>query len=131
MLSIRRWRATHLLGAWVVYWLLLALVALGRPLLLARRIAALPEGRSSASASFGDGAVDARLVADGATLWHGHAAYGTVLLWLLLPPLLLWLLWAVRRPPPTEAADAPHELGAGDPIAGRAADRVVEKERRR
>lgn len=128
MLSIRRWHAAHLFGAWVAYWVLLVLVALGRPLLLVRRIAALPEGRSSASASFGNGGFDARMIADGATLWHGHASYGAVVLWVVLPPLLLWLLWVALRPSRADApVPPPRELGAGEPALERAARRAQER----
>jgi hypothetical protein len=124
MPSLRRWRASQLFGAWVVYWLLLVAVTLGRPLLVARRISQLPEGRSKASASFGDGAFDVRMVVDNVTVWHGHAPYGIVLAWLVIPPLLLWLAWVAVRPRPEDADVAPpRELRGGEASLDRAAGR--------
>jgi hypothetical protein len=119
MLSPRRWRAPHLLGAWVAYWVLLALVALGRPLLMLREITSLPDRRGSANLSFGDAGFDAKLVADGATVWHGQASLTAVLLWLVVPPLLIWAAWLAARPRPRAAPGVagtpPRELGAPGP----------------
>ena len=93
MLSARRWRASHLFGSWIVYWILLLLVSAGRPLL---RIWQLK--RSNAH-----GAVN--ISYSGSPL---QAA-----LWLAGPPLLLFLLWlatrtrAPRRPQLDDAVGEP------------------------
>ena len=117
MLPVRRWRATHLLGAWILYWVALAAVVLWRPALVAWRISRLPAGHSNAGLSFGDGGFDLKMVADGATAYQGRASYGEVVLWLVVPPLLLFLVWLALRPRP--GTPRPAELGAGDPLAGR------------
>jgi hypothetical protein len=127
MLPPRRWRAAHLLGAWILYWVVLAAVVLWRPALVARRISRLPEGHSNAGLSFGNGGFDLKMVADGATAYQGHASYTAVVLWLVLPPLLFFLLWLALRPRPE--APRPAELGSGDPLAGRR-DRAREDVRR-
>lgn len=120
MLSLRHWRAPHLLAAWAAYWVVLALAVLGEPLLRLREITRLPDGRSSASASFRDGAVDVQLVADGAAVWQGQASLTAILLWLVVPPLLLWGAWLVARPTvppasPPAPPPPPRELRPGDP----------------
>jgi hypothetical protein len=114
MLSLRRWRAPHLLGAWVAYWVLLTLVVLGRPLLMLREITSLPDRRGSANVSLGDEGFEAKLVADGATAWEGHASLTAVLLWIAIPPLLIWLVWLAARPRPT-APEPPSPAALGRP----------------
>ena len=136
MLSLRRWRAPHLLGAWIAYWALLALVVLARPLMLVRQIRGLPEGRSSANLGFGDEGFTGKIVADGATLWEAHVPLAAVVAWIVIPPLLIWVAWLLVRPRPT-AADmderAP-ELRAPDPAVEVARERArrerAERERR-
>jgi hypothetical protein len=118
MLSLRRWRAPHLLGAWIAYWVLLALVALGKPLTLMRQVGALPKGRSSANLGFGDQGFTGKIVADGATLWETNVPVGTVVAWIVIPPLLVWVAWLLSRPRPTpvQPDDRPPELRAPDPV---------------
>jgi hypothetical protein len=111
-LSLRRWRASQLLGAWLLYWLALAAAVLWRPALVAWRLSKVPEGHANAGLSFGDGAFDLKFVVDNVTAYHGHASYGAVVLWLVLPPLLLWVVWLLSRPRPAPAP--PAELRAGD-----------------
>ena len=101
MRSISHWRARHLLGAWVVYWVALAVVALWTPITLGWRLSRLPDGHGSASFGVGDGAVTARMVEDGVTRWSGTMPFTTLVLWLTVPPLLLWLVWVARRPAPS------------------------------
>ena len=116
MLSLRRWRAPHLLGAWIAYWVLLTLVVLGRPLMMLRELTGGPDRKGSANASFADGDFSAELIADGATVWAGRASYGATLAWLVIPPLVLWIAWLVARPRPTPAPERPAELRAPDPV---------------
>ena len=117
MLPLRRWRAAHLLRAWILYWVALAAVVLWRPALVAMRLSKAPQGHANAGLSFGDGAFDLKMTVDNAPAYHGHATYGEVVLWLVVPPLLLFLVWLALRPRP--GAPRPAELGAGDPLAGR------------
>ncbi len=126
-LSLRRWRPRHLLLAWSGYWLALLLVVLGRPALAAWRMSRHPDAHGNVSASFDGGLVDASIVVDGATAWSGSASLVSITLWLVGPPLLLWLLWLVRsRASETDAwrtgdaaavppSAAPHALHAPMP----------------
>ena len=116
-LSLRRWRASQLLGAWLLYWIALAVVVLWRPALVAWRLSKMPDGHANAGLSFGDGAFDLKFVVDNVTQYHGHASYGTVVLWLVVPPLLLWVVWLLSRPRPGPATDR-----AADRTADRAAE---------
>jgi hypothetical protein len=49
-----------------------------------------------------------------------HASLLAVVLWLTIPPLLLWVLWMALRPRPgaPSAPGAPAALGAGESLAG-------------
>jgi hypothetical protein len=124
-LSPRRWRAHHLLGAWIVYWVALIAVTLGPGVLAVLRIRGAPENTSSVNFNLGDQGLNGDIKSYGATLWSAHASLGAVVLWLVVPPLLLWLVWAVARPRPVReahdahdargAGGAPRGLGAGDP----------------
>jgi hypothetical protein len=91
--SSRHWRASHLLGAWVAYWVALLAVWFARPVLAAWRVKDAPPGTSQATVSFGDRGIVARIVMEGRTLVDQHASLGAILLWLTVPPLILFLLW--------------------------------------
>jgi hypothetical protein len=134
MLSLRRWGAPQLLAAWIAYWVILAAVALGRPLFLINRVRALGEGRSLGNLRFGDEGFTGKIVADGATLWETQVPIGTVVAWIAIPPLLIWLAWLLARPRPTPSPDGPPPppaLRAADPVAGdaRARERVGRERR--
>ncbi|MBV9880770.1 MAG: hypothetical protein JO180_09765 [Gemmatirosa sp.] len=102
MWSISRWRARHLFAAWIAYWVVLAAVRLGRPALLALRLVNTPEGHGNASISggFDGGQLKVTMIQNGVTQWVGATSFGTLALWLTVPPLLLWLVWLMRRPAP-------------------------------
>lgn len=135
-LSPRRWRAGHLLAAWAAYWLALAAVVLWRPVTLARRLSELPKGRANGTGTFDDGVFEVRMNVDGATVWHGRATMTEMLLWVVGPPLVLWLLWLVTRPPralgtpaaPAEASGAARRCRDMRP-SGRARGRMSASER--
>jgi hypothetical protein len=119
-LSPRHWRARHLLGAWIAYWAVLLAVTLGPFAVAVRRIKGAPKNTSSASFSLGDQGLQGKVTSYGQTLWSVHAGVGEVVLWLVVPPLLIWLLWLALRPRAGtgEAATGPatrprRELGAG------------------
>ena len=114
-LSPRHWRARHLLGAWIAYWAALLAVTLGPGVLALRRIRGAPENTSHVNFSFGDQGLQGNIVSYGTTLWSVHVGPAAVVLWLVVPPLLLWLLWAALRPRPESLAggQGPRAVGAG------------------
>jgi hypothetical protein len=116
-LSPRHWRARHLLGAWIVYWAALLAVVVGPAALALWRMRGAPPNTSSASLSFGDEGVVGSVTQHGAKVWALTASGWTVLLWLVGPPLLLWLVWLLLRPRAGLATvgDPPRGLGAGAP----------------
>jgi hypothetical protein len=96
-LTLRRWRARHLLAAWSAYWAGLAAVTLAPA---ARALARLtgPGEHGSAAASFDDGMLELTIASPGAPSWVGAVPVGELALWVAVPPLVLWLLWLLRRP---------------------------------
>ncbi len=52
------------------------------------------------------------MIADGTTAWSGAASLTPIALWIVGPPLLLWLVWFVRRKPHGEQLTAPSGLSA-------------------
>lgn len=136
MFRLDRWKVGALLGTWVGYWVALVGVSLGPGIVAAWRLTHQSGSRGSMFASVDNGRllINVNDVAIASGVWHFNAAIATVLAWIAVPPLALWLLWLVSRPrrealPPPDAAML---SGSSDavPIVNerRSADRV---ERRR
>lgn len=99
---LRRWRAKHLLVAWIVYWIALLVVALHSALGSVVRALAGPRGEGSISASVENGRSILKVTAAGET-WTGSTSLTTLALWFAGPPLVLFLVWlATRRAPVVE-----------------------------
>jgi len=107
--SLSRWRAKHLLGAWVAYCVLLVLVKLGPALSAAFRATNSAPGHGKMDVSMNDGVFTANVVSD-AGHWTGSASVMSIVLWLCGPPLLLWLLWLVTRRAPTPARESERDF---------------------
>ena len=101
---LRRWRAKHLLLAWVVYWVLLVIVGLSPALALIVRALNAPKGLGSIGANVGNG-IASLTVSSTAQTWTGSVSLTSLALWIAGPPLLLWLLWLVTRRAPASARD--------------------------
>jgi len=119
-LSLRRWRPRHLLLAWGAYWLALLAVALGRPALEAWRMSRRPDAHGTISAGVDDAVAHLSIAVDGAPAWSGSASILSITLWLVGPPLVLWVLWLLRSRGSEEgdalrAAPAPGALRAPPP----------------
>lgn len=112
---IRHWRPRHLLFSWLAYWVGLAGVALGPAI----PGATSADGKGSISASYGDDGLDVTVLADGGTAWSGVASLTAIVLWIVGPPLLLWLIWFVRRKPRDEQLSAPNEKALSEGEAQR------------
>lgn len=105
-LSLRRWKPGQLLLSWGAYWAGLIGVTLGPGFAAAWRATRLPEGHSTINAGFDNGTLNYQVVAEGVKTAAGSAQVSTVLLWLIGPPLALWLIWLVVRQRPGAAQAA-------------------------
>ena len=103
-LSFRRWRARHLLLAWIAYWLVLLAVKLGPALAAAVRAVSSPDGHGKIDVSSDGGMLTAHITGD-AVAWSGAASLTSIMLWIAVPPLLLWLAWLVSRRAPADATE--------------------------
>lgn len=103
MFSLSRWRAKHLLGAWVAYWIALFAVTLSPALVATIRAVSGPAGHGKIDVSSDGGSLVARITGDGVA-WSGSTSLASIALWIAGPPLLLWLVWLVtRRVPASES----------------------------
>jgi len=96
---LRRWRARHLLVAWIVYWVALIVFALHSALGPVARALTGPPGHGSIGASVDNGNFILKVTTDSQT-WTGSTSLTATALWFAVPPLLLFLVWlATRRAP--------------------------------
>jgi len=99
---LRRWRAKHLLIAWIVYWVALIVISLRSALAAAARAVSGPPGHGSIGASVENSNFILKVTTDG-QIWTSTTSLTAMALWLAGPPLLLFLLWlATRRAPVAE-----------------------------
>ena len=103
MFSLSRWRAKHLLGAWVAYWIALFAVTLSPAVVATIRAVSGPAGHGKIDVSSDGGSLVAHITGDGVA-WSGSTSLASIALWIAGPPLLLWLVWLVtRRVPASES----------------------------
>ena len=116
-LSIRRWRPGQLLASWATYWVGLAAAAIGPAIPVVWRATHLPEGHGNISAGFDTTTLNVTVIEDGVKTYVASASVGTMLFWIVVPPLALWLVWlAVRERPANARAlrdDTHDRLAAG------------------
>ena len=113
-LSLRRWKPGQLLLGWAAYWAGLVGVTLSPAIAATWRATHLPDGHGSVTAGFGDSGLTYTVIEDGVKTWVGATPVMTALLWVVGPPLLLWLVWLIVR----ERPDAARSLAGGTPGAG-------------
>ena len=99
-LSLRRWKPGQLLLGWAAYWAGLVGVTLSPAISATWRATHLPEGHGSVSASFDNANLSYSVIEDGVKTWVGTTSITTALLWVVGPPLLLWLVWLIVRERP-------------------------------
>ena len=104
MFSLSRWRAKHLLGAWVAYWIALFAVTLSPALVATIRAVSGPAGHGKIDVSSDGGSLVARITGDGVA-WSGSTSLASIALWIAGPPLLLWLVWLVTRRVPAPESE--------------------------
>lgn len=95
---LRGWGARRLLAAWSLYWLALALVVVAPPVWRVWRLAHDPARHGRASFGFDNGVFSAEIAERGGATWTASAHAAAVVLWLVVPPLLLFVAWLASRP---------------------------------
>jgi hypothetical protein len=128
-LSLRSWKPGQLLASWGVYWAGLIAVGLGPAIAAGFGATRLPEGHGSIEASVSNGTLSYAVIEDGVKTFTTTLQLSTAVVWVVGPPLLLWLIWLMVRGRRTESEPAmpasrrrPEELGVG---TGRADEWVV------
>jgi hypothetical protein len=93
-LSLARWRASHLMSAWAAYW-----VGLGAVTLRTAIVAGFGATQTGGSITGGmtDSKVGVTIVQKAGETLQMSAPIGTIAAWVVIPPLLLWALWLMRR----------------------------------
>ena len=113
-LSLRQWKPGQLLLGWTAYWVGLAGVTLSPAIAATWRATHLPDGHGSVSASFDNTMLTYSVIEDGVKTWVGTTPLSTAMLWVVGPPLLLWLVWLfVRKRPDASPAS---EVGAASGV---------------
>ena len=107
---LRGWNVRHLLSAWIAYWVALVILAVGSPALRVWRLTHDPASHGSATGSLNNDVISATVVQNGATVWAGSVHMVVLVLWLVGPPLALYLFWLRSRP--SRPRDAVPILGA-------------------
>ena len=115
-LSLRRWKPGELLLGWGAYWAGLVGIALGPAIRASWHATRLPEGHGSINASFNNGTLSYEVIAEGAKTFVGTTPLSTAILWIVGPPLVLWLVWLIVRERPSSRAGT-IAGGRGDALA--------------
>ncbi|MGH7627390.1 MAG: hypothetical protein ACREOJ_18990 [Gemmatimonadaceae bacterium] len=97
MLTISHWRPANLFAAWGAYWAGLAAVTLTPTALAILRATSGGAHPSSANASLGDKGISVTVTEAGRQTFIASAHLLPVALWIAVPPLTLFALWAWRR----------------------------------
>jgi hypothetical protein len=94
LFSLRRWRPGHLLLAWGTYWVGLVAATLGPAVPALLRATGAEDDQGSISINAGDG-LRFLVTEKGTTLWSLTATASEAMIWLIGPPLVLWLAWLI------------------------------------
>ena len=118
-LSLRRWKPGQLLLGWGAYWAGLVGIALGPAIRASWQATRLPDGHGSINASFNNGTLSYEVIEEGAKTFVATAPLSTAILWMVGPPLILWLVWLiVRERPGRQHAAVDARVGADALPAG-------------
>lgn len=114
-LSLRRWKPGQLLLGWATYWAGLVGVTLSPAIAATWRATHLPDGHGTVSAGFDNANLTYTVIEDGVKTFIGTTPLSTALLWVVGPPLLLWIVWLFAR----ERSDASRPAAIeGTSVAG-------------
>jgi len=94
-----------LIGGWTAYWAVIAAVKLGPAAAAIYRATRGPEGQGSFSLNFGNGAFTLTVIERGVTTFTGTASLLSIALWVAGPPLVWWIVWAMKRKKERPAAE--------------------------
>jgi hypothetical protein len=94
-----------LVGGWAAYWAVLAAVKLGPAAAAIYRATQGPEGQGSFSLNFGNGAFTLSVIEKGVTTFTGTASVLAIAAWVAGPPLVWWVVWAMKRPKEQRVAE--------------------------
>ena len=121
--SLRRWKPGHLLLGWAAYWVGLAAITLSPAIRATWRATHLPDGHGSISGTVSNTTLNYTIIEEGVKTLEMSAPISTLLLWIVTPPLVLWLIWLFvreRRAPLPSAVGGQSNaawLAAGSPPA--------------
>ena len=141
-LSLRRWKPGQLLLGWGVYWAGLIGIGLAPAIAATWRATRLPKGHGTISATVNDGTINYDVIEGGVKTFAGSLPFTTAILWLVGPPLVLWLLWLMvreRQPAPqpvigqsdVDANALPHAAAPAEDYRPRHYEREVVRGERR
>src|SRR6476620_8519301 len=94
-----------LIGGWAAYWAVIAAVKLGPAAAAIYRATQGPEGQGSFSLNFGNGGFTLTVIERGVTTFTGTASLLSIALWVAGPPLVSWIVWAMKRKNEQPAAE--------------------------
>lgn len=115
-LTPRKWGWRSLVGAWGAYWAGLAAVTLGPFGVYVWKMTQQSAGHGNVSLTLGDAGLKLTALRDGASAFNATVAVVPFALWVTIPPLAMWALWLMLRPPrrSDDALHSPTTLGALD-----------------
>jgi hypothetical protein len=128
MSFLGRWRVKTLLASWIAYWIVLFAAKFGSAVLAGWR-ATRTEG-SAINVSADGSAINIAITQSGAPAWTGSEAIGPLVLWIVIPPLLIWGLWLFSTRQQRNARVTPGEIGSGDGIPQRSTRREKQESQR-
>ena len=86
-----------LFRGWAIYWAVIALAKLGPAVAaIIRATSKGDDGTSSFSLNYGDAGFTLTVVERGTTTFAGSATLLELAAWIAGPPLIWWIVWAVR-----------------------------------
>jgi hypothetical protein len=113
---MRKWRLRHLMISWFGYWAGIAAIKLG-PAMAAGWVASRgpQDGTSSINVNWDIAAgIGAVIKSRGEVIWTGASSITAIIGWIVIPPLLMWIVWLKFGGPTVPNAGQIDALHAGD-----------------